>query len=93
MQQRRVLPKLKYKKEKPPEEQASNLPLILGGVGVALLAGGGAWYYLRRKKSGAGPLKIWQGFRKKQGPILAVGDDFKEVPAPKASAPEPAVHT
>ena len=92
MQQRRVLPKLKYKKEKPPEEQSSKLPLIIGGLGVALLAGAGALFYLRRKKSGA-PLKIWQGFRKKQGPADAAGDDFREVPTPKSAAPEPAVQS
>ena len=90
VQQRRVLPKLKYKKEKPPEEQSSKLPLIIGGLGVALLAGAGALFYLRRKKSGA-PLKIWQGFRKKQGPADAAGDDFREVPTPKSTVPEPAV--
>ncbi|MPQ59835.1 hypothetical protein F8197_24655 [Duganella sp. FT27W] len=90
VQQRRVLPKLKYKKEKPPEEQSSKLPLIAGGVGLALLAGAGALFYLRRKKSGA-PLKIWQGFRKKQGPADAAGDDFREVPTPKSAVPEPAV--
>ena len=92
VQQRRVLPKLKYKKEKPPEEQSSKLPLIIGGLGVALLAGAGALFYLRRKKSGA-PLKIWQGFRKKQGPTDAAGDDFREVPMPKSAAPEPAVQS
>ena len=92
MPQRRVLPKLKYKKEKPPETPSSNLPLILGGVAAAVLAGGGALYYVRRKKAGAGPMKIWQGFRKKQGPTLAAGDDFREVPAPKAVAPEAAEH-
>jgi len=92
VQQRRVLPKLKYKKEKPPEEQSSKLPLIIGGLGVALLAGAGALFYLRRKKSGA-PLKIWQGFRKKQGPADAAGDDFREVPTPKSAAPEPAVQS
>ena len=90
VQQRRVLPKLKYKKEKPPEEQSSKLPLVIGGVGVALLAGAGALFYLRRKKSGA-PLKIWQGFRKKQGPADATADDFREVPVPKSAVPEPAV--
>lgn len=92
VQKRRVLPKLKYKKEKPPEEQSSKLPLIAGGLGVALLAGAGALFYLRRKKSGA-PLKIWQGFRKKQGPTDAAGDDFREVPMPKSAAPEPAVQS
>nr|GEU28044.1 chaperone protein DnaJ A6, chloroplastic [Tanacetum cinerariifolium] len=88
--QRRVLPKLKYKKEKPPEEQSSSLPLIAGGVGAALLAVAGAIYFLRRKKSGAGPLKIWQGFRKKQTPAQAETDSFLEVPEPRAAAPEPA---
>ncbi|RFP08564.1 MULTISPECIES: FimV family protein [unclassified Duganella] len=62
----RVLPKLKYKKEKPPEPAASNLPLIAAGAGaLALLLGGGGYFYLRKKR-GSGPLKIWQGFRKKK---------------------------
>ena len=61
----RVLPKLKYKKEKPPEPESSNLPLIAGGAAVlALLLGAGGFFLLRRKRGG-GPLKIWQGFRKK----------------------------
>ncbi|OEZ57059.1 hypothetical protein DUGA6_47280 [Duganella sp. HH105] len=62
----RVLPKLKYKKEKPPEQPSSNLPLIAAGAGVlALLLGAGGFLYLRKKR-GSGPLKIWQGFRKKK---------------------------
>jgi pilus assembly protein FimV len=64
----RVLPKLKYKKEKEkPAEQRSSamLPLIGGGVGLLALLGGG-FVFLRKRSAGAGPLKIWQGFRKKQ---------------------------
>jgi pilus assembly protein FimV len=61
----RVLPKLKYKKEKPVEKPTNYPALIAAGVGVLLLAGAGAIYW-RRKKAGAGPLKIWQGFRKKK---------------------------
>jgi pilus assembly protein FimV len=62
----RVLPKLKYKKEKPPEPQSDyTLPLAAGGVGLlALLGAGYLWW--RKKKSGRGPLKIWQGFRQKK---------------------------
>lgn len=61
-----MLPKLKYKKEKPPEQPSSNLPLIGAGAGVlALLLGAGGYFYLRKKR-GSGPLKIWQGFRKKK---------------------------
>ncbi len=62
----RVLPKLKYKKEKPPEPAASNMPLIAAGAGVlALLLGAGGYLYLRKRR-GSGPLKIWQGFRRKK---------------------------
>ncbi|WP_130301112.1 MULTISPECIES: hypothetical protein [unclassified Duganella] len=63
----RVLPKLKYKKEKekPAEQSSSMLPLIGGGVGLLALLGGG-FVFLRKRSAGAGPLKIWQGFRKKQ---------------------------
>ncbi|MBV7536105.1 hypothetical protein KW842_10045 [Duganella sp. sic0402] len=64
----RVLPKLKYKKEKPPEPQADyTLPLAAGGVGLLALLGAGLIWW-RKKKSGKGPLKIWQGFRKKKAP-------------------------
>lgn len=60
----RVLPKLKYKKpaEKPTDY---TLPLAAGGVGLLALLGAG-FIYLRRRKTGGGPLKIWQGFRKKK---------------------------
>jgi pilus assembly protein FimV len=62
----RVLPKLKYKKEKPVEKPADyTLPLAVGGVGLLALLGAG-FIYLRRRKAGSGPLKIWQGFRKKK---------------------------
>jgi pilus assembly protein FimV len=63
----RVLPKLKYKKEKekPAEQSSSTLPLIGGGIGLLALLGGG-FVVLRKRSAGAGPLKIWQGFRKKQ---------------------------
>jgi pilus assembly protein FimV len=62
----RVLPKLKYKKEKPAEKPADyTLPLAAGGVGLLALAGAGL-IYLRKRKAGSGPLKIWQGFRKKK---------------------------
>lgn len=60
----RVLPKLKYKKpaEKPTDY---TLPLAAGGIGLLALLGAG-FIYLRRRKAGGGPLKIWQGFRKKK---------------------------
>jgi pilus assembly protein FimV len=62
----RVLPKLKYKKEKPVEKPADyTLPLAAGGGGLLALAGAGL-IYLRKRKAGSGPLKIWQGFRKKK---------------------------
>ncbi len=74
----RVLPKLKYKKEKPPEPAASNTPLIAAGAGVlALLLGAGGYLYLRKKR-GSGPLKIWQGFRKKK----PAGEGEQPVEAP-----------
>ena len=61
-----VLPKLKYKKEKPVEKPADyTLPLAAGAIGLLALAGAGL-IYLRKRKAGAGPLKIWQGFRKKK---------------------------
>jgi pilus assembly protein FimV len=64
----RVLPKLKYKKEKekPAEPASSNtIPLIVGGVALLALLGGGLVLW-RKKSAGKGPLKIWQGFRKKK---------------------------
>lgn len=67
----RVLPKLKYKKEKEkqPEQASSNkLPLIAGGVGLLALLGAGL-IFLSKKNSGRGPLKIWQGFRKKKAEV------------------------
>ncbi|MBV6320093.1 FimV family protein [Duganella violaceipulchra] len=74
----RVLPKLKYKKEKPPEPAASNTPLIAAGAGVlALLLGAGGYLYLRKKR-GSGPLKIWQGFRRKK----PAGEGEQPVEAP-----------
>ena len=62
----RVLPKLKYKKpaEKPTDY---TLPLAAGGIGLLALLGAG-FIYLRKRKAGGGPLKIWQGFRKKKAP-------------------------
>jgi pilus assembly protein FimV len=68
---KRVLPKLKYKKEKPVERPTNYLAWGAGAAGVLLLAGAGLIYW-RRKKSGAAPLKIWQGFRKKK-PAEAAG--------------------
>jgi pilus assembly protein FimV len=63
----RVLPKLKYKKEKekPAESSGAMLPLIGGGIGLLALLGGG-FVFLRKRSAGKGPLKIWQGFRKKK---------------------------
>ncbi|MHA4870194.1 type IV pilus assembly protein FimV [Duganella sp. PWIR1] len=64
----RVLPKLKYKKEKEKQpEQATNytIPLIAGGVGLVALLGAGLIFW-HKKSAGRGPLKIWQGFRKKK---------------------------
>jgi pilus assembly protein FimV len=71
----RVLPKLKYKKEKPPEPQSDyTLPLAAGGVGLlALLGAGYLWW--RKKKSGRGPLKIWQGFRQKKAPLPQAAEE------------------
>lgn len=68
---KRVLPKLKYKKEKPVERPTNYVAWGAGAVGALLLAGAGLIYW-RRKKSGAAPLKIWQGFRKKK-PAEAAG--------------------
>jgi len=60
-----VLPKLKYKKEKPVERPPNYAAWGAGVAGVLMLAGAGLVYW-RRKKSGAAPLKIWQGFRRKK---------------------------
>nr|WP_315398287.1 hypothetical protein [uncultured Duganella sp.] len=62
---KRVLPKLKYKKEKPVEKPVNYVAWGAGALGALLVAGAGLVYW-RRKKSGAAPLKIWQGFRKKK---------------------------
>lgn len=77
---KRVLPKLKYKKEKPVDQPTNYVAWGAGALAVLVAAGAGLIYW-RRKKSGAAPLKIWQGFRKKK-PV-----------EPVASAPEaPPVH-
>ncbi|MCU6498746.1 hypothetical protein LPN04_13170 [Rugamonas sp. A1-17] len=82
----RVLPKLKYKKEKPPEPAASNWPLIAGGAGaLALLLGAGGYFYLRKKR-GSGPLQIWQGFRRKKP--AAEGETPMEAPPLHEVTPE-----
>ena len=82
----RVLPKLKYKKEKPPEPASSNTPLIAAGAGVlALLLAAGGYLYLRKKR-GSGPLKIWQGFRKKKP--AGEGDQPMEAPPLHEVTPE-----
>lgn len=64
VKQVRVLPKLKYKKpaEKPTDY---TLPLASGGIGLLALLGAG-FIYLRKRSADSGPLKIWQGFRKKK---------------------------
>lgn len=62
---KRVLPKLKYKKEKPAERPTNYVAWGAGVAGALLLAGAGLIYW-RRRKSGAAPLKIWQGFRRKK---------------------------
>ena len=69
----RVLPKLKYKKEKPVERPTNYPALAAGGLAVLLLAGAGFIYLRKRKAGGAGPLKIWQGFRRKNPvePVVA----------------------
>jgi len=75
---KRVLPKLKYKKEKPVERPTNYVAWGAGAVGALLLAGAGLIYW-RRKKSGAAPLKIWQGFRKKK-PADAAGQPQQAQP-------------
>ncbi|MRW94400.1 LPXTG cell wall anchor domain-containing protein [Duganella sp. FT80W] len=89
----RVLPKLKYKKEKPPEEASSNtVPLAIGAVGLLALAGAG-FIWWRKKRVGKGPLKIWQGFRKKKPEDAAAAAESAPAAAPApatAPAAEPA---
>jgi pilus assembly protein FimV len=83
VKQIRVLPKLKYKKEKPPEPQTDyTLPLAAGGISLLALLGAG-YFWWRKKKSGRGPLQIWQGFRKKK-PTEPAAE--KPAPAPAAEA-------
>jgi pilus assembly protein FimV len=87
----RVLPKLKYKKEKPVERPTNYPALIAGGVGVLLLGAAGFIYLRKRKAGGAGPLKIWQGFRKKTPVDLAAASaaGASEAPSPRETATEP----
>lgn len=87
VKQIRVLPKLKYKKEKPPETQTDyTMPLVAGAVGLlALLGAGFLWW--RKKKSGRGPLQIWQGFRKKKPATPdAAAPAAEPAPAPAAES-------
>jgi pilus assembly protein FimV len=87
VKQIRVLPKLKYKKEKPPETQTDyTMPLAAGAVGLlALLGAGFLWW--RKKKSGRGPLQIWQGFRKKKPATPdATAPAAEPAPAPAAES-------
>jgi len=80
----RVLPKLKYKKEKPAEQSNDyTLPLAAGGIGVLALLGAG-YIYLRKKNAGKGPLKIWQGFRKRKEPVLDDAPSAQDAPASMA---------
>ena len=66
----RVLPKLKYKKdkEKPPETGTSMTLLAAGGVAAAAVLALLGWLFWKRRKAGKSnaPLKIWQGWRKKK---------------------------
>lgn len=80
-----VLPKLKYKKEKPVEASAGkNSAWWMAGAGALAALGGLGYYLLRRKRSGKGgmPLKIWQGWRRKKPAEAAQ-------PAPVEPALEP----
>jgi len=65
----RILPKLKYKKEKPAEQNGIGTTTLAaaGAVAVAVLGGLG-WFLWKRRKEGKSnaPLKIWQGWRKKK---------------------------
>ncbi|MYM76133.1 LPXTG cell wall anchor domain-containing protein, partial [Duganella sp. FT134W] len=87
VKQIRVLPKLKYKKEKPPEAQTDyTMPLVAGGVGLLALLGAGLLWW-RKKKSGRGPLQIWQGFRKKKPATPdAAAPAAEPAPAPAAES-------
>jgi pilus assembly protein FimV len=65
----RVLPKLKYNKkdkDKPAESASYTLPLVAGAVGLLALLGAGLIWWRKKKSGSRGPLKIWQGFRKKR---------------------------
>ena len=62
----RVLPKLKYKKEKPVEQGPSMTVLAAAGAGIVLLIAAGVYAYLRKKRGVNAPLKIWQGWRTKK---------------------------
>lgn len=62
----RVLPKLKYKKEKPVEQGPSMTVLVAAGAGIVLVIAAGVYAYLRKKRGVNAPLKIWQGWRIKK---------------------------
>lgn len=83
----RVLPKLKYKKEKPVESPTNYPALIAGGVGVLLLGAAGFVYLRKRKAGGGGPLKIWQGFRRKT-PVDPAAAAPPPAPTAREAAPE-----
>ncbi len=66
----KVLPKLKYKKEKPDKPADTGMKtgtMVAIGAGVLALLGGLGWWLMKRRKAkGSAPLKIWQGWRKKK---------------------------
>jgi len=68
----KVLPKLKYKKEKPEKQAETGMKTstmaAIGAAALALVGGLGWWLMKRRKAQGSAPLKIWQGWRKKKAP-------------------------
>jgi pilus assembly protein FimV len=68
----KVLPKLKYKKEKPEKPADTGMKagtMVAIGAGVLALLGGLGWWLMKRRKAkGSAPLKIWQGWRKKKAP-------------------------